>query len=82
MVDEMLGDSNKKAEIEITPAMIEAGAEEVSCCIGAGVIYAPMTEEEFAKRVFFAMATAAPRATIARFLGRVGEDGKRFGDNG
>jgi hypothetical protein len=45
-------------EGEITPAMIEAGAVAVSRCLGAGELYPPMTEEEFATQIYLAMRAA------------------------
>ena len=52
-------------EIEITPAMVEAGVSAVLRALAGAEIFAPMTEEEMAKRVFVAMANASPHARTA-----------------
>lgn len=46
------------AEIEITPAMLEAGASAVVRAIAPSRLYAPMDEEVLAKTIFSAMLAA------------------------
>jgi hypothetical protein len=47
-----------KSEIEITPAMVEAGAEAVYAFVGEVVAYGSETLKEAAREVFLAMARA------------------------
>ena len=62
----MSAETAHKAEIEITPAMLEAGISAVTQCLGPSPLYGSMTEAEMAIRVFSEMARTAGIASIVR----------------